>query len=723
MTCALLAGALLLAGTRPWTRSYDIPGTAVLAPRAIVETRRGYVVAGTSACGDDTDVWIASLDHDGRVVWAKQYEARGRQYATTLHATLDAGLILSASTDDGLWIVRLDARGAIRWQKSFVASQPASIVVGNDGAFTVVATNRSSTIGPSDVWIAKLRANGTTEWQYAYNYFGQRVRATDVTAMPDGGLAIAGTTFASHEYLWMLRLTPDGAVVWQKTFFENTWARSGVAMGAGPSALTATPTGSIVIVGGTAKTPPAPDTTITEAAWAVELSPEGWIVWQNRYSVEGRQRAFSVRLDPSGNLIVAGRLGWPQEPKLWLAKLDSRGAVLWERAMRGTGEAPFALPANDGTILLQDETGNDLKLLRAGPTGELPEPWGPCGSIVEPFLASAWDTPFYRVPTQFLGEDTLATATRARWKRRRKHPYSRTNCRRRPEWVRLAAHRRVSHASKTNHDRFAHRQPGIDRGGCRRPARAGVHRRRRRPRADDLLRSEPGTGHGRQPAVLRRPHLLLRRLLALQQRRRYAGLYRVRLELRAAQRAVHDGGDLLLRCVQVERSLQVMRRARTAAAATILGVLLLGGILAGDGESERSVQAGDVPQAALEALKRHAAGAALTEFSEEVEHGHTFYEGSWKGAHGNVDGLVTPTGALVELEEKIPADQVPQEVRTAAAQLAGDAKLSFEKKTVILYEVHYRKDGRGRENVLTPDGRPFHDEGAGAEEGEEDEEE
>jgi hypothetical protein len=128
-------------------------------------------------------------------------------------------------------------------------------------------------------------------------------------------------------------------------------------------------------------------------------------------------------------------------------------------------------------------------------------------------------------------------------------------------------------------------------------------------------------------------------------------------------------------------------------------------------EQERKVTEAEVPKAALDALKKLAGGAAFTEFAEEIEHGHKFYEGSWKGPNGNIDALVTESGDVVEIEETIPNDKVASAARDAAQKAAGaNAKLSFEKKTMILYEVHYQKDGKGHEMILTPDGRTHHEE-------------
>ncbi|MEK6674541.1 MAG: hypothetical protein AABZ47_02680 [Planctomycetota bacterium] len=127
-------------------------------------------------------------------------------------------------------------------------------------------------------------------------------------------------------------------------------------------------------------------------------------------------------------------------------------------------------------------------------------------------------------------------------------------------------------------------------------------------------------------------------------------------------------------------------------------------------ESERKVKENEVPAAAMAALKKLSGGAAFTEFAEEIEHGHKFYEGSWKGPDGNVDGLVTEGGDVVELEESIPATKVPAAVRAMLEKEAGkDVAIQFEKKTLYLYEGHFKKDGKTREMILTADGREFHE--------------
>ena len=132
----------------------------------------------------------------------------------------------------------------------------------------------------------------------------------------------------------------------------------------------------------------------------------------------------------------------------------------------------------------------------------------------------------------------------------------------------------------------------------------------------------------------------------------------------------------------------------------------------GKAEIERKVTEADVPEAALAMLRKLAGRAKITEFAEETEYGHTFYEGSWKSQSGaNMDVLVTKSGDLVEIEEQVDTDKVPAAVLKAARKAAGKgARLVCEQKTMILYEVKFSKDNNRHELLLTPDGRRVEEE-------------
>ena len=101
-----------------------------------------------------------------------------------------------------------------------------------------------------------------------------------------------------------------------------------------------------------------------------------------------------------------------------------------------------------------------------------------------------------------------------------------------------------------------------------------------------------------------------------------------------------------------------------------------------------------------------AGGAKIEEFEEETSNGVVVYEAEWKIATGEREATVTADGDLVEMEEEIAAGSVPKTV-TAAAQLAAGngATVQFEKKTYIMYEAEFRKDGKSREMLISPTGQ------------------
>lgn len=156
-----------------------------------------------------------------------------------------------------------------------------------------------------------------------------------------------------------------------------------------------------------------------------------------------------------------------------------------------------------------------------------------------------------------------------------------------------------------------------------------------------------------------------------------------------------------------------MRRSSVVASAVFAAVVLAGGLAAwarDPGRSvsfDRKIKEADVPPAALAALRKLAGDASITEYEEETENGHTYYEGSWTTGDGrDTEGVVTADGGVIEVEEEVGTDGVPAAVREAFAKLAGaDAKGSFERTIVYYYEVEYRANGQSREVRFTADGR------------------
>jgi hypothetical protein len=78
----------------------------------------------------------------------------------------------------------------------------------------VVGETESFGAGDVDLWVLKLRAGGTVEWQKTYGGgsfdFGYSIQQTG-----DGGYIAAGYTcsfYAEIPDIWVLKLVPDGSI-------------------------------------------------------------------------------------------------------------------------------------------------------------------------------------------------------------------------------------------------------------------------------------------------------------------------------------------------------------------------------------------------------------------------------------------------------------------------------------------------------------------------------
>jgi hypothetical protein len=160
------------------------------------------------------------------------------------------------------------------------------------------------------------------------------------------------------------------------------------------------------------------------------------------------------------------------------------------------------------------------------------------------------------------------------------------------------------------------------------------------------------------------------------------------------------------------------RRRRPAMTRRWIGLVLVGIGLLGAGtfsvwarekdkqENEQEVSTDQLPLKAREALTKLAGEAKIIKFERERKHDVDTYEGEWK-ANGHEHGaVVTADGALLETEESVEAKDVPEAVQKAAAKaLKGATKLSYEKHTVIFYEVETKVLGIEREVKVYPTGR------------------
>jgi uncharacterized delta-60 repeat protein len=204
-------------GNTEWQRVYgDIDTQRVSSVRKT--TDGGYIMAGESNRGNRYDFWVLKINANGTSAWQKTYSMGGgydRAYA--VKQTLDGGYIVCGESNFNFWILKLQADGTVDWEKAY-----------DDGGWNTARAIEQTTDfgyivageGDTDAWVMKLNADGTIAWQKTYGG-GTWDAASSVQETFDGGYVVAGYTRSfgqGDSDVWVLKLNADGTIDWEKTY-------------------------------------------------------------------------------------------------------------------------------------------------------------------------------------------------------------------------------------------------------------------------------------------------------------------------------------------------------------------------------------------------------------------------------------------------------------------------------------------------------------------------
>ncbi|MDY6990868.1 MAG: MopE-related protein, partial [Thermodesulfobacteriota bacterium] len=313
------------------------------------------------------DVFVSKLDSDLSAEtskWAITYGGTSNEMAYSVQQTADGGYIVAGWTDsfgtgeEDLWITKVDSDGTIDWQKAYGGTGSEGMwrnfsffnhtvciqETGNHG-FVVATYTDSFGAGNDDFWILELSSDGNVNWQKTYGGSGNDI-AYSIQRTTDGGYVVLGWTasYGAGDWdFWVLKLNSDGSVNWQKTYGGSEQDHA--------DSIQETTDGGYVLVG---------ETRSFGAGgydfWVLKLNSDGSVNWQKTYGGSDHDHGRSIQETTDNGFIVVGET-WSfgtGNNDFWVLKLNSGGEVTWQKAYGGSdNETAFSvLQTTDGDFLV-----------------------------------------------------------------------------------------------------------------------------------------------------------------------------------------------------------------------------------------------------------------------------------------------------------------------------------------------------------------------------------
>ena len=129
-------------------------------------------------------------------------------------------------------------------------------------------------------------------------------------------------------------------------------------------------------------------------------------------------------------------------------------------------------------------------------------------------------------------------------------------------------------------------------------------------------------------------------------------------------------------------------------------------------DNEKKLNRADLPPAVEKTVAAQSQGATIKGFSQEKENGQIYYEAEMMVSGHSKDVTMSKDGSVVEVEEQVAFDSLPDAVKESLQSKAGKGKIvKVESLTkhdkVVAYEAKVQANGKKNEIQVGPDGKPL----------------
>jgi hypothetical protein len=270
---------------------------------------------------------------------------------------------ISVTPSNATWL-KLSATSGAGNSKIIVTAIEKNLADSTRSA-TLTITPSNTSLEPVSISVTQLPDNF-----WSTEYGGSHIdHAYSVTAAPDGGLVIVGSTLSNDgdvtgnhgsEDAFVLKLDANGKKLWSKTFggSADDYAFS----------IVASADGGFVIAGSTRSNDGDVSGNHSSSidAWVLKLDANGNKKWSKLFGGTSDDYASSIVATSDGAFVIAGETmsfdgdisGYHSGNDAWVLKLDANGNKLWSKAFGGSNvDIAHSITATaDGGLVMAGET-------------------------------------------------------------------------------------------------------------------------------------------------------------------------------------------------------------------------------------------------------------------------------------------------------------------------------------------------------------------------------
>ncbi len=333
-----------------------------------------HVVGSTEEENHYYDAFILKYASDGTLLWQKAWnrtseglddvaydvavDQNGNAYVVGYTQRVYATPEVYDYVFDAL-ILKYDSNGNLLWQKTLATGDidivAEGVAIDQSGYIYVVGKLLNSTYSREDAFILKLSPDGTVLWEKGYysrfDGYPFSEEAFGVAVDEVGNIYVAGfTENISTSYALLLKFNSNGVLLWDKMWGNVT---SDTSM-ASAYDVAVDQYGDIYVVGKKSDSYTSiPIPSYTYDAFILKYDSDGTLLWQRAWGDTGKNDdAQGVTVSQAGAVYVVGYTeSFGDYANALILKYDGTGNLLWQKVL-GDQYSDRAKDVASGTIYL-----------------------------------------------------------------------------------------------------------------------------------------------------------------------------------------------------------------------------------------------------------------------------------------------------------------------------------------------------------------------------------